>query len=144
MVRARRAFIVAWIVLTVAGALDQTIAEALFGRRFNLLLPHLKYGHVMFNKNARQVQVYGYAGSDGVRHDLADLVATPALGYARARLAVDQIIEPYYIAEVCLRAQRRARRELTFLVDDYDVDTSAHRLTAAHRYACEQNGLLRR
>jgi hypothetical protein len=144
VVRARRAFVVVWIVLTVAGALDQTVAESLFGRRFDLLLPHLKYGHVMFNKNPRTVQVLGYAGSDGVRHDLADLVATPALGYARARLAVDQILQPYYIAEVCLRTQRRARRELEFIVDDWDVGVGTRHLTATHRYRCEQNGVLRR
>ena len=144
MVRARRAFVVAWIVLTIAGALDQTVAESLFGRRFDLLLPHLAHGHVMFNKNPRHVQVLAYAGADGVRHDLADLVATPAPGYARARLAVDEIIQPDYIAELCLRAQRRAPRELTFIVDDYDIDVGARHLGATHKYRCEQNGVLRR
>lgn len=144
MVRARRAFVVAWIVLTVAGALDQTVAERLFGRRFELLLPHLAHGHVMFATNPRRVQVLAYAGTDGVRHDLADLVATPAPGYARARLAVDEIIQPDFIAELCLRTQRRAPRELTFFVDDWDIDVGARRLAGTHAYRCEQNGVLRR
>ena len=144
MVRARRAFVIAWLTLTVAGALDQTVAESLFGRRFDLLLPHLKYGHVMFNRNPRRVQVLSFLGADGARRDLAELVATPAPGYARARLAVDQILEPDYIAELCLRAQRRRRRELTFVVVDWDIDVGARRPAGTHEYRCEENGVLGR
>ena len=142
--RARRAFVVAWIALTIAGALDHTVAEALFGRRFDLFLPHLRNGHVMFNKNLRQVQVLAFTGADGVRHDLADLAATPALGYARARLSINVIIQPDVLAELCLRTQRAAPRELTFLVDDFDLDIDARRPTATHPYRCEKNGRLQR
>ena len=144
MVRARRAFVVAWILCTVAGALDQTVAQSLFGRRFDLLLPHLKYGHVMFNKNPRRVQVLSYLGPDGARRDLAALVATPAPGYARARLAVDEILEPDYLSEVCLRAERRRPRPLTFVADDWDVEPGARRLAATHLYRCQENGVLQR
>ena len=57
----------------------------LLGRRFDLVLPHLAAGYVMFKENPRTARVYEYARADGERHDLADLVATPSPGYARAR-----------------------------------------------------------
>ena len=118
MVRARRAFVVTWIVLTVAGALNHTIAEKLVGRRFDLLLPHLKYGHVMFNRNSPNAQLYTYSGADGVRHDLADLMETPAIGYRHARLAISVSTNPDYLMELCLHARRRGLGDLTFTIEE--------------------------
>ena len=80
----RRGFVVAWMVVGLAGALNHTIAERLLGRRFDLVLPQLKAGYIMFNVNPRTAKTYEYAGADGVRHDLSELVATPSPGYARA------------------------------------------------------------
>ncbi len=141
MERARRAFVVGWLLLVVAGALNHTVALAVFGRRFDLILPHLKYGHVMFNKNPRQVQRYFYSGADGVRHDLADLVITPAPGYQRARLAITMTVKPDYLAELCLRARRAGRGELTFIVEDIDLDAGT---TTSHESLCGAHGLLPR
>jgi hypothetical protein len=142
VLRARRAFVAAWILLTIAGALNQTIVPALFGDSMDLLLPHLKYGHVMFNKNPRQVQVLSYSGADGVRHDLADLLQTPAPGYARARLTVEVSLQPDYLAELCLHAWRAGRGELTFILDDYDVDRDREHPVASHQARCGEHGLL--
>ncbi len=142
--RARRAFVVGWILLGIAGALDQTVAPAVAGRRFDLFLPHLKYGHVMFNHNPRQVPVLSYAGSDGARHDLVDLEATPALGYSRARLSIVFAIKPDYLAELCLRAERAGRGELTFIVDQYDLDVDRDRPSATQRLHCDAHGLAQR
>jgi hypothetical protein len=138
----RRAFVAAWVVLGVAGALNHTIAEKLFDRRFDLVLPHLKYGHVMFNLNPSKVSVFQYARADGVRRDLADLVSTPALGYKRARLAINAMTDRMYLAEVCLRATRATGDEFTFYVDDYDVSVDPRQPSETHTLRCTSRGLI--
>lgn len=116
----KRGFIVLWIVLALAGALDHTIAPRLFGRSFDLFLPHLQYGYVMFNANPRRVPVFTYARADGVRHDLADLDPRPAFGYARARVALDAMFTPIYMRDLCNRALRDAADAITIHVDGYE------------------------
>jgi len=139
--RARRAFVAVWILLGVAGALDHTIADKALGTRIDLLLPHLKYGYVMFNVNPRTVSVFSYAGADGVRHDLADLLATPAPGYARARVAIDVGLQPAYLAEICLRAVRASHQEYDFYVETYDVAPGASTLDDTKVLHCSAHGL---
>lgn len=134
-------FVVVWVVLGVAGAMNHTIAEDLFGERFNLLLPHLEYGYVMFNKNPTDVTVYDYAEADGVRRPLAELVHTPALLYPDARLAVDVAIKPDYLREVCYRATRGSGESYTFLLDRYRVDTQAHHPVQSGALSCDAHGL---
>ncbi len=116
----KRAFIVAWIVLSLAGALDHTIAPRLLGRSFDLHLPHLQYGYVMFNANPRRVPVFTYARADGVRHDLAELEPRPAFGYARARVALDAMFTPIYLRDLCNRALRGPGDAITIHVDGYE------------------------
>ena len=139
--RARRAFVAVWILLGLAGALDHTIAEKVLGTRIDLVLPHLKYGYVMFNANPRTVNVYSYAGRDAARHDLADLVAAPAPGYARARVAIDAEFQPAYLAEICLRAVRTTRQEYDFYVETYAVDPGKSTLTDTRVLHCSPHGL---
>lgn len=134
-------FVVAFIALSVLGAMNHTIAEKLLGQRFDLLLPHLKYGHVMFNKNLRQVHTYEYAGADGVRHDLADLVRTPALGYRHARLAINVLLKRDYLRELCFRAFSARREELTFFVTEYQIDADPRTPTRTNTLTCGANGL---
>ncbi len=122
--RLRRAFVAAWIALGVAGALNHTIAERWFGGTANLVLPHLQYGYVMFNENPTRVPVFSYARRDGVRHDLADLDPRPAPGYARARSAVDAMLVPLYLRDLCNRGLHAAGDEITIYIDGYDVRTS--------------------
>jgi hypothetical protein len=137
----RRVFVVAWILLGLTGALDHTIAEKLFGKRFDLVLPHLKYGYVMFNANPRTVQVYEYARADGVRHDLADLDPTPAPGYERARLAIDAALQPAYLAEVCYRATRARHEEYDFFISEYQVDVDRLHASSTTTLHCDLHGL---
>ena len=139
--RAWRAFVAIWVLLGLAGALDHTIADKLLGRRFDLVLPHLKYGYVMFNVNPRQAQVYEYSGADGVRHDLVDLDLTPAPGYARARLAIDALLEPAYLAEICLRASRASHEEYDFFITEYQVDVDPRRPSRTTTLHCGTHGL---
>jgi hypothetical protein len=116
----KRAFIVAWIVLALAGALDHTIAPRLFGRSFDLHLPHLRYGYVMFNANPHRVPVFTYARADGIHHDLADLEPRPAFGYARARVAIDAMFTPVYLRDLCNRGLRGADDRITIYADGYE------------------------
>lgn len=139
--RARRVFVAVWLLLGLAGALDHTIAEKVLGERVDLWLPHLQYGYVMFNINPRTVHVYEYTGPDGVRHNLAELVALPAPGYARARAAIDVEMAPAYLAEVCLRAWRATSQEYDFYVDTYEVDIEKRELTGTEVLHCSAHGL---
>ena len=85
----QRAFVVTWIALGIAGAIDHTIAQRYLGGSIDLVLPHLRFGYVMFNDNPTRVPVFTYARADGERHPLSDLDPRPAPGYASARAAVD-------------------------------------------------------
>lgn len=143
-VAVRRVFVAAWLLLGLAGALDHTIAEKLFGGRVDLLLPHLKYGYVMFNRNPRTVQVYEYAGADGVRHDLSELVPVAAPGYARARLVVDATVKPEYLSEVCYRATRASSVEYDFIVSEYRVDVDPRTPSRTTTLHCSSHGLVAR
>ncbi len=124
-------------MLGILGALNHTV----LGRSLDLMLPHLRYGHVMFNLNPRAVQVAEYAGDDGVRHTVADLVPTPAPGYKRSRLALDLMTKPDYLREICLRAFRASARPLTFFVDDYQVEQDPRRPARTQTLRCDQSGL---
>ena len=141
MVTLRRAFVVAWILLGLAGALDHTIAEKLLGRRYDLWLPHLKYGHVMFNVNLREIQIYEYAAPDGVRHPLADLVQTPAIGYRDARAGIDVFTKPDYLRELCFRAFRAKSETLVFFRSDYQVDVDPRTPARTDVFVCDAHGL---
>jgi hypothetical protein len=134
VVTLRRAFVAAWIIAGILGALH------LGGP---LLLPHLKYGHVMFNKNLRRVSVYEYAGEDGVRRPLAELVATPSLGHARARLGMNAMIKADYLREVCFRATRGGA-SYTFYTDHYEIEPGARRLAGSEIARCDPHGLVAR
>lgn len=115
----KRAFIVAWIALALAGALKHTIAPGLFGRALDVL-PHLRYGYVMFNDNPRRVPVFTYARADGLRHDLADLEPRLAFGYARARVALDAMFTTVYLRDLCNRALRGPGDTITIFADGYE------------------------
>lgn len=140
--RGRRIFVAVWILLGLAGALDHTIAEKVLGSRVDLLLPHLKYGYVMFKENPRTVQVYEYARADGVRRELAELAQLPAPGYARARLAIDVALQPAYLAEVCLRAVRVTHEDYDFFVSEYRVDVDPRSPSHTRVLHCSAHGLV--
>jgi len=137
VVSARRLLVAAWMVLGVLGALNHTV----FGRALDLVLPHLRYGHVMFNRNPRTVSVAEYLGPDGTRRTVADLVPTAAPGYQRSRLAIDLMTQPDYLREICLRAFRRSARELTFIIDEYQVDQDPRHPARSQRLRCDAHGL---
>jgi hypothetical protein len=128
--RARRLFVVAWLALVLAGALHLDVG-----------LPFTKYPHVMFNRNLRSAQVYTFARADGARHDLAELVPTPALGYRRARIALDLIIKPARLAELCAHAMQTEPAPLTFFVEQWRIEPGARQLERTTTLRCDANGL---
>jgi hypothetical protein len=146
-------FVVGWIALGVAGALDHTIAMKLLGRRFDLLLPHLVAGYVMFKDNPRTARVYEYARADRVRHDLADLVATPSLGYARARVFINDTLDPgFFLQEICLRAthewntstqklERSTGDAFDVFITEYRVDVDPRTPSRTNALHCDSHGL---
>lgn len=118
----RRAFVVVWIALAIAGALAHTVAERVVGHTIDLGLPNLQYGYVMFNANPRRVPVYTYARADGERHDLADLDPRPAFGYKRARVGLDAMFSATYLRDLCNRALTSRDDAITIFIDGYQVD----------------------
>lgn len=138
---ARRIFIAVWILLGLAGALDQTVALDVLGRRIDLVLPNLRYGYVMFNRNPRTVQVYSYLAKDGARHPLSELVPTPALGYSRARMEMNLLGDPDDLAEICYRAARATSSPLIFVVDEYRLDDDTHHPSRTVNLRCDTHGL---
>lgn len=141
MATARRVFVAAWVLLGIAGALDHTIAEKVLGRRFDLRLPHLKYGHVMFNKNPHTATVYEYSRPGGERRPLAELVRTPAIGYENARVVVNTLLCPDYPKEICFRATHGTSERYTFYVDEYDMDVDSRRPARSQAWNCDAHGL---
>ena len=135
--RLRRAFVVVWIGLGLAGALDHTIAPRWFGTAFDLQLPHLRYGYVMFNENPRRVPVFTYARADGERHDLADLDPRPAPGYKRARTAIDAWYTPVYVRDLCNRALRDRGDAITIYVDWYDIEIDREHPAQTQAVRCD-------
>ena len=128
--RLTRAFVVAWLVLGVAGALNHTVLDG----RLALGLPHLQYGYVMFNKNPTRVPVFTYAHRDGQRRHLADLDPRPAPGYARARAAVDATLAP--LARALVRSQVSGAsvvQAVERLADELERESLARAEDAARR-----------
>ena len=136
MKRLRRAFVVTWLVLGLAGALDHTIAERVLGRTIDLRLPHLAYGYVMFDANPRRVPVFSYAHTGGDRHDIADLDPRPALGYKRARVAIDAMFTPVYLRDLCNRALGPRDDEITIYIDGYQVDVDSEHPAMTSTVTC--------
>ncbi|MEO6771675.1 MAG: hypothetical protein ABI467_01470 [Kofleriaceae bacterium] len=132
----RRAFVVAWIVLAVAGALAHTVAERVVGHTIDLGLPELRYGYVMFNANPRRVPVYTFARADGERHDLADLDPRPAFGYKRARVALDAMFSGTYLRDLCNRALTSRDDQITIFIDGYQVDVDREHPAMATTEVC--------
>jgi hypothetical protein len=119
-------------VLSLAGALK-------LGEGGRLLLPHLRYGHVMFNKNPTTVTITEYAGADGVRHPIADLMATRAVGYHRARAAINLMIKPEFLLELCFRTLRSSGNQpFDIFVDEYEVLGDPRRPARSHTVRCEE------
>ena len=134
--RLRRVFVVAWIALAVAGALDHTIAQRVLGRTIDLGLPHLQYGYVMFNLNPTRVPVFTYSRNGGERRDIEELEPRPAFGYKRARVELDAMYTPVYLRDLCNRALRSRDDAITIFIDGYQSDVDNEHPAMTSKVSC--------
>ena len=94
-----------WLLMTIFGALNATVLPWLrAGSRFNLnWIPHLRYGHVMFNQNSPEVITIWFRSksTQGVWRHISELVPTPAPAYKQARVNINLFLEPRYLPWLC-------------------------------------------
>src|SRR5207249_79619 len=103
--------------------------------------PHLKYGHVMFNKNLRTIRIYEFSRGDGAHHSIADLVQTPAIGYRHARVGLDVYSKPDYLKELCFLDFKSRHEELTFYANEYQIGVDPRTPSSIETLRCDAHGL---
>lgn len=132
----RRVFIVGWLVAGLAGALNHGIALKVLGHRFDLVLPHLRYGYVMFNHIPRDITVVQYLTPSGEKRLLSDLVDTPALGYESARLSMDAMNGRRYLEQICRSASGRSLTHLRLISEEYEISPGQSRQRGSAERDC--------
>jgi hypothetical protein len=116
-----------WLLLQILAALDHTFIRGIlpFKRQLSLVLPHLKYGWVMFNRPPPRATVWTFvaAGQTERRH-LGAALETTSLTYMRARVSLQSEFNPDYPAELCARLDSLRGATLTKSV--YATDDPSH------------------
>jgi hypothetical protein len=138
-----RVFAVGWAVLAVVGACNGGIAERVLGRRLDLRLPHLDQPYVMFIAIPRRVEVHSFVDDDGQRHSIADLVADPAILYARARVEANLSLAPDLLRDICRRHIARGGAPVDITTDDHRLNFHPERPYQSHTERCTSDGLRR-
>ena len=133
---AGRGLLALWLLLSVLGALNQTVALLVFGRRFDLLLPHLSAGYVMFVEIPRTIEIHSYVDAQGDKHSIADLVKTPAPFYKRARTEANLAMAPGLLHDIC-----REQAASTFLIEEYKLNFHPERPYRSTTLSCDAQGL---
>jgi hypothetical protein len=142
----RRAFVAAWLVLAVAGGLGHTFLPRLLDRDGWLVavLPHLKWGYVMFNRIPRRFRRLVYAPpGGGAPRPLSELVDMSSLGYEDARAAFLVMAHPGganqdAVARLC--ASESKLDGVVLQLEDYRVDDRAV-LVGTRSYCCRERSL---
>lgn len=131
-------FALVWVALTVAGALNHTLVRGFLAPTgLYHVLPNLRYGYVMFNRNPVEIPVISYRTAAGEWKNVKELVATPAPFYKTTRTAVNVWIDAEYLVHLC-RVQPQA--ETLFKADFYQSPGQAP--VDTRLMPCE-NGVLR-
>ncbi len=120
----QKILLVCWLSLTVLGAMNSTVLPWLSGgKRLNLAwLPHLRYGHVMFNKNPLEVTTIWFRShhtNEKLSH-ISELIKTPAPAYKQARVAINLFIDPRYLISVCKK--KSGNESLEFVLRYYNME----------------------
>ena len=97
---------VVWLGLSLLGALDHNLISApIFGEggKLPLVLPHLKYGYVMYNEVPPSVPRLVIVGGTNDRiRTTNDLIETPAPLYKASRIFVNTMMYgPVWLEHVC-------------------------------------------
>jgi hypothetical protein len=134
---ARRTFVVGWLVITIVGGLSHRIwaSSPLQHSDFVYrLLPHLRYGYVMFSDIPSHVTTMTYRSTPGAAElPVAEIVPTPAWGYKNARTALNLLLYPEYGAYIC---HRLPDRHAQFVQRLYSVEGSKRALVAQRVVWC--------
>ena len=124
------------------GALNHTVLAQTLNRRLDLVLPHLRYGYVMFNRTPRTVDISEVIYADGRRAYVDELVATPSPGYKRARWAINLRFEPALLGQLCRQAH--LSEPVIFETTRYLVSEPLRPPLAQRRLRCTTDGKLAR
>jgi hypothetical protein len=137
-VYARRALIVAWLGLSVIGALN---FKLLFGRFFDArggltaVLPHLKFGHVMFDRVPDAITVPSVTFTTGGGHrGLSEVIETDSIGYADARAYLGFVLDPSWESRIC--EQIAARNDVVLWLRRIEIG-DAPRVVSERALRCE-------
>ena len=105
----RRSFIVFWLIISILGALNHTIYRGILPRKKVLveLLPHLRYGWVMFNRSPDIIHTFWYIPKGGTKEiHLSDLEKTPSFLYKEARVGLSAYSSEDYVEYLCQTNQK--------------------------------------
>jgi hypothetical protein len=125
---------VLWLAVGVLGGLNHRLWPDLYDQRGALpkLMPHLRYGYVMFDRMPRHFAVATYTEAGSPRQPLAGLVAPSSLGYEDARAFILLNAYPGFLRWLC---HARAERVVPFELDRYRLERSLER-ASQQRFHC--------
>src|SRR5215471_14310542 len=94
----RRVSLLTWLGFSVVGALNFNLLEARFFRPrsgLTAILPHLQFGHVMFDRVPRSITVPSVTfGVSPVRYGLSSVLETDSIAYEDARGYLGFVLDP--------------------------------------------------
>ncbi len=140
MARFQSALVLVWLLLSVLGAVNQSVIRPLAGQSLPLLLPHLQQGYVMFIEIPRKIEVHSYLDDRG-QHSIADLFGTVAPFYHRARTEANFTLNPLLLEQACRDRFAAASAPTVFVVDEHHPLLHTGRATKTTRYMCDAAGL---
>jgi hypothetical protein len=140
MSRFRSALVVVWLLLSLLGAVNQSVIRPLLGQSLPLLLPHLQQGYVMFIEIPRKIEVHSYLDDAG-QHSIAEVVHTRAIFYQRARTEANFTLNPLVFEQACRDRYADAQAPTVFVVDEHHPLLHSGKATKTTRYMCDGAGL---
>ena len=134
---ARRASLVLWLGMSVVGALNFNLFEERFfphGGGLTAALPHLRFGHVMFDRVPKNITVPSVTFADGVHHGLSSVLVTDSIGYEDARGYLGFALDPDWERRICRRIGPRP--DVTLWLQEVEIK-DAPRVKSARTIRCD-------
>jgi hypothetical protein len=135
---ARRASLLLWLGMSVVGALNFNLLEERFfrhGGALTAVLPHLRFGHVMFDRVPSNITVPSVTFADGVHHGLSSVLVTDSIGYEDARGYLGFALDPDWERRICGRIE--SRPDVTLWLRQIAI-TDAPRVKSARAIRCDR------
>lgn len=133
--RGAHALALLWLGLGVVGGLNHRLWPGLYEQRGALpkLMPHLRYGYVMFDRMPERFTVATYReATGGSGQPLAQLMVPSSWGYEEARAFIMLNMYPGFLDWLC---QQRPERAVTFELQRYHLGQSLE-LGARQSFRC--------